>query len=130
MPKISSQNKALRGGLRAICILLLAALPLAAQSLSSPNKQIQVSVRDTTLEIRYRNKLIARAVAGGPRLAAADQPSPSKPKICRSDFRETWRPVLGKSASIENRYRQLIISSGDRDLVVPAYNDGVAFRYR
>jgi alpha-glucosidase len=104
-------------------------LPVPAEMLTSPNRQIQVDVQTGGLEIRYRNKSIVRAVACGPRLAGAAEAPPSKPSFRRSAVRQTWRPVLGKSASIENRYRQVVARYEDRELVVRAYDDGVAFRY-
>jgi alpha-glucosidase len=55
-------------------------------------------------------------------------------KSSRQD--ETWQTVVGKSKSVRNFYEQVTISSqetmgGKRrfDLIVRAYNDGVAFRY-
>lgn len=51
----------------------------------------------------------------------------------RSDFDETWAPVWGENDSIENRYKQMVVSleQGDRkmDIEFRAYNDGFGFRY-
>ena len=53
-------------------------------------------------------------------------------------FSETWKPVVkSKHAQIENNYNELQLILSERtgamrcmDLIVRAYNDGVAFRYK
>ena len=116
--------------LRLPAFLVLAVLPITAARLSSPNKRIQVDVQGGQLDIRYRAKLAVRVAADGLRLAGVDAVLQGEPSLHFSKGRERWRPVLGKTAVIQNHYRQLVLRyAADRELVVRAYDDGIAFRY-
>lgn len=52
-----------------------------------------------------------------------------------TEFRETWKPVLGEYARIDNHYRQLRVNLRQKntgrllDIVFCLFNEGLAFRY-
>ncbi len=57
-------------------------------------------------------------------------------KTEKQNFKETWKPVIGKSKEIENSYNELTFYGVSNDesptqfnVVVRCYNDGFAYRY-
>ncbi|NMH88392.1 glycoside hydrolase family 97 protein [Flavivirga algicola] len=57
-------------------------------------------------------------------------------KIEKQNFKETWKPVIGKAKQVENNYNELTfhgISNGKNNIefnvVLRCYNDGFAYRY-
>jgi alpha-glucosidase len=54
----------------------------------------------------------------------------------KNSFREVWKPIWGQSKSILNEYNEILLSLEETkspwrkiEIIVRAYNDGVAFRY-
>ncbi len=109
--------------------------------LYSPDKRIAVSVK-TEGRLSYSVKVDGKnaITESGLALQFADGCHLGESLIVVNKkvrtVNEKWKPVWGKSSPVRNNYRELTISmkqaaEGGRrfDLIVRAYNDGVAFRY-
>ncbi len=117
-----------------------AAATQAVQTVRSPERSIEVQIQldplTYTVSMGGRPVLAASALGldlkdqepmGGWMLLRGDQHTPD----------QTWTPVWGKTAKIRNWYTEMDLELQERagrhrrmDVLVRAYPDGVAFRYR
>ena len=127
-------------------ILLLSITMLIAKepqmwTLSSPDKDIRVSVRLQQGRLYYavakhNRELISRSRLG---LALAQHPGLTEmlqfERQNRSSHDSTWITVWGENRAIQNQYNELKLGftrgTGQRfDVVFRAFDDGAAFRYQ
>ena len=121
----------------------LASEPLDAANIVSPNGNLAVSVQAYQGRLRYSVDAYDRNILRSSELGleiAGEKPLGEHAKILSTDERdigETWKPVIGKTWEVRNRAKEITVhlEDGDReatrafDLVVRAYDGGVAFRY-
>lgn len=113
-----------------------------AQSIQSPSKKITLDFKlsgngQPSYSVNYKNKpVILESTLGiklkeKPALDANFEIETSK----KTTFNESWKPVLGEQASIQNHYNELTISLLQKDtkvrmnIVFKVFDEGVAFRY-
>ena len=113
-----------------------------AQTLSSPNKNIQLNfyISDNGIpqySVNYKNKAVIEKSNLGIELQDTNHLTQNFELITseNSTFNETWQPVLGEEQNITNHYNQLTIQLNQKKtnrkltLIFKVYNEGVAFRY-
>ena len=113
-----------------------------AQSIQSPSKKITLDFKlsgngQPSYSVNYKNKpVILESTLGiklkeKPALDANFEIETSK----TATFNESWKPVLGEQASIQNHYNELTISLLQKDtkvrmnIVFKVFDEGLAFRY-
>ena len=121
--------------------LLATALAVAAQTIQSPNGQVQLrfELKDSVpyYQLSYKNQ----PVIGQSRLGLTLTTAPSflngfvvKGQKTVS-VNESWQPVLGEIKTIVNHYNELAVTlsqpKANRDIVLRfrVFNDGLGFRY-
>jgi len=127
-----------------LCLLSLCALftlKANAQTLSSPNGQLQVlfSVDDRipTYQLSYKGKTVIKPSKMG--LELFDSPDLihnfSIVDTQTSSFDETWTPVWGEESKIRNHYNEMAVTlqqeNTQRKMIVRfrLFDDGLGFRY-
>ncbi len=116
-------------------------VPIQAQSIQSPSKEITLNFKlangSPLYSVYYKGKAVIKESAMGIKLkesgdlASGFMLADSK----TSAFAETWHPVLGEQADIENHYNELVVSllqekTGRKlNIIFRAFDEGVAFRY-
>lgn len=127
-----------------LCLLSLCALftlKANAQTLSSPNGQLQVlfSVDDgiPTYQLSYKGKTVIKPSKMG--LELFDSPDLihnfSIIDTQTSSFDETWTPVWGEESKIRNHYNEMAVTlqqeNTQRKMIVRfrLFDDGLGFRY-
>jgi len=113
-----------------------------AQTLSSPNKNIQLNfyITDNGIpqySVNYKNKAVIEKSNLGIELQDTNHLTQNFELITseNSTFNETWQPVLGEELNITNHYNQLTLQLNQKKtnrkltLIFKVYNEGVAFRY-
>jgi hypothetical protein len=127
-----------------LCLLSLCALftlKANAQTLSSPNGQLQVlfSVDDgiPTYQLSYKGKTVIKPSKMG--LELFDSPDLihnfSIVDTQTSSFDETWTPVWGEESKIRNHYNEMAVTlqqeNTQRKMIVRfrLFDDGLGFRY-
>jgi alpha-glucosidase len=101
--------------------------------ISSPDRKIDVSISITeklTYQVSYKGSLIVSPSRIG--LQLSDRRIGDLPKVkssCATKHKGTIALPYGNSNSLTEEYNQLILQlEGDYELVVRAYNEGVAYR--
>lgn len=125
-----------------ICILLCDVVQASAQSISSPDGQIQLSFSTTDLgqpqySVLYKSKPIIKDSKLG--FKVKDKSGfDSGMEIVASNHRSNdtvWIPVWGENDSIRDNYNEMIIGLKNKafhtllDIRFRVYNDGIGFRY-
>jgi hypothetical protein len=124
-------------------IILIFTLSIThAQSVKSPSNAIEVNFKlinngQPSYTVNYNGKAVIVESSLGIKLK--DKPAlDSNFEIVsskESTFNESWKPVLGQKATIENYYNELTIALNQKatnvkmNIVFKVYNEGVAFRY-
>lgn len=123
-------------------IFVFALNSLHAQSVKSPSKAIEVNFKlvnngQPSYTVNYNGKpVIAESNLGiklkeKQALDANFEIQSSK----ETTFNESWKPVLGQKASIQNHYNELTVSLAQKEtnvkmnIIFKVYDEGVAFRY-
>ena len=130
---------------------LLLPLSVAAQTVSSPNGAISVSISladggRPTYEMTYKGRPVVKpshlglelakdkhATKGFAETSLMDGFTESHSEV--SSFDETWKPVWGETATIRNHYNELLVSlSQDHtgrqmNIRFRVYDDGMGLRY-
>ncbi|OOG78184.1 glycoside hydrolase family 97 protein [Flavobacterium sp. A45] len=123
-------------------IFVFALNSLHAQSVKSPSKAIEVNFKlvnngQPSYTVNYNGKpVIAESNLGiklkeKQALDANFEIQSSK----ETTFNESWKPVLGQKASIQNHYNELTVSLVQKEtnvkmnIIFKVYDEGVAFRY-
>ena len=118
------------------------ALILHSQSVQSPSGKIALNFKLTengqpTYSVNYKDKSVILESALGiklkekPALDANFEIFDSK----NTTFNESWKPVLGEQASIQNHYNELTVTLVNKEtkvkmnIIFRAFDEGVAFRY-
>ena len=137
--------------LKLIAASLLVPMAMTAQTVKSPNGQIQLNFKLAdggvpTYSMTYKGKDVVKPSRLGLELAK-DQHASKKLKETdlmdgfivkdtkTSTFDETWTPVWGETATIRNNYNELAVdlyqASANRNITLRfrVYNDGIGFRY-
>jgi hypothetical protein len=113
-----------------------------SQSVSSPSNKILVNFKLTatgqpTYTVNYKNKPVILESTLGIRLKGkpALEANFEIDSIKNSSFNESWKPVLGEQANIENHYNEIIIALFQKEtqvkmkIIFRVFDEGVAFRY-
>jgi len=113
-----------------------------SQSVSSPSNKISVNFKLTatgqpTYTVNYKNKPVILESTLGIRLKGkpALEANFEIDSIKNSSFNESWKPVLGEQANIENHYNEIIIALFQKEtqvkmnIIFRVFDEGVAFRY-
>lgn len=113
-----------------------------SQSVSSPSNNISVNFKLTatgqpTYTVNYKNKPVILESTLGIRLKGkpALEANFEIDSIKNSSFNESWKPVLGEQANIENHYNEIIIALFQKEtqvkmnIIFRVFDEGVAFRY-
>ena len=137
--------------LKLIAASLLVPMAMTAQTVKSPNGQIQLNFKLAdggvpTYSMTYKGKDVVKPSRLGLELAK-DQHASKKlnetdlmdgftvKDTKTSTFDETWTPVWGETATIRNNYNELAVdlyqASANRNITLRfrVYNDGIGFRY-
>ena len=102
--------------------LLLMGCNLRQIKVSSPDKNICVVVGDSTLTVKYRNRIVQTVRIGMGRCAEFKRSS--------EPVQEEYTMISGKRKECTYSYRALSCSAPDgKNLIVRVSNDGVAFRF-
>ena len=126
-----------------ILLLLIGVTHTSAQinEVTSPNKNITLNTNLNDGKLFYSVTLNDKPVIHYSRLGIESKTGAFKGKMVitgssESTLNETWEPVWGDFNKYRNHYNQLIIDLEESDakkrkmqVVVRAYNDGIAFRY-
>ena len=122
-------------------LLLCAAGMLKAESLTSPNGNLQLNVEVKNgvpvYTLDYKQKPVVKESRLGLELKDGKHLMDgfTLAKSETSTFDETWKPVWGEVNSIRNQYNELAVTlsqpSTDRSLLIRfrLYDDGLGFRY-
>lgn len=122
-------------------LLLLGSLPAAEESLTSPDGRIVVTVDDAD-GLRYRVTMDGAPALADSALGLDFEGGVSLGRrtaitgASRSEHDGTWENPLGQRRTVRDRYRELRLellekadAPGRFNLIVRAYEDGVALRY-
>ncbi len=121
----------------------LRAYPQALHAISSPDKSIQLSVRNNPVgtvsyQLSYKTKKVIEPSELGFLLR---KPAVSLTKftittVDSSTTDETWKPVWGEVSQIRNHYNELVVTLADKGasgirlrIRFRVFNDGLGFRY-
>ena len=129
--------------MKKLIIALLLVLPLAlhAESLKSPNGELELTfkVQDgvPTYALNYKNKEVIKESKLGFELVKLDNLMKgfTLVKAEKSSFDNTWTPVWGEVKTIRNHYNELEVTlnqtSTDRNILIRfrLFDDGLGFRY-
>lgn len=132
----------MRSVITSICIVLCSILQIAAQSVSSPDGQIQLSFSITDLgqpqySVLYKSNPIIKESKLGFRVKNK-KGFDNGMTIVSSDVKSndtTWIPVWGENDSIRDNYNEMLIHLKNKEantlinIRFRVYNDGVGFRY-
>ena len=113
-----------------------------SQSVSSPSNNISVNFKLTATgqpayTVNYKNKPVILESTLGIRLKGkpALEANFEIDSIKNSSFNESWKPVLGEQANIENHHNEIIIALFQKEtqvkmnIIFRVFDEGVAFRY-
>jgi alpha-glucosidase len=98
--------------------------------LSSPDSKLQITLsRSVNGDITYSfaahsNHLITTSRVG---LSGLGNPVPTK--VTFKSFNSVWKPIWGKRAVVPDIYNEFTLDVKVYQIIVRAYNDGIAFRY-
>ncbi len=123
-----------------ICFLF--SIIVFSQSVKSPSNEIELNFKlssegTPTYSVNYKNKLVVNDSNLGLKLKNSEnlvndfQVIDSK----NSTFNESWKPVLGEQASIQNHYNELKVALNQTktnvkiNIIFRVFKEGIAFRY-
>ncbi len=125
-----------------LATFLLLTNQIWSQTISSPSKNITLDFKLSTTgkpfyEVSYKNKPAILESGLGIKLKDNRNLETNfeieTTKI--STFSQSWKPVLGEQANIENHYNQLLVSLIQKEnqikinLIFRIFDEGIAFRY-
>lgn len=115
---------------------------LLAQSVKSPSNAIEVNFALTDngtpfYSVNYKGQPVVKESTLGIILKDKNALDANFEVISSKNntINESWKPVLGEKASIENHYNELIVGLNQKgtnvkmNIIFKVYNEGVAFRY-
>ncbi len=125
-----------------ICILLCSVVQIMAQSVSSPDGQIQLTFSTTDsgqpqYSVLYNSKPIIKGSKLGFKVKGKSG-FENGMTIVSSNFKSndtTWVPVWGENDSIRDNYNEMSVRLNNKksnallDIRFRVYNDGIGFRY-
>jgi len=134
---------ALRNFIKAFSVLAfpLSALAQSSTVLESPDHRIRVELSAADGHLSYAvsrdgHQVLAPSPLGlSTSLGQLDGNTLRLSGVERKEVNELYRPIVGKAASVADRYHQAELHFGGKaspiklDLIIRAYDDGVAFRY-
>lgn len=144
MKKILNWTRFLCGALA--CVVMVHAVEAVEHSVKSPNERLQVTVYEKGGKILYRVEADGQPLVKESRIglqfklpgsAKALNPSwlMARAPVSTRIIDETWEPVFGKRAIVSNQCNEMTVRTVSShsslltvDVVVRAYDDGVAFR--
>lgn len=104
----------------------------------SPDQTVTVTVTNsqglTTYAVDYKGEQIVKQAKLGLTVDGVDfSEGTTNLGVKESNYQETWKPVWGQFAEIENHYNQGILTiekdGHQLDVVFRVFNDGIGFRY-
>lgn len=110
----------------------------AVYDLYSPDRKIHVQVKESgnsiCYELSYNGSAIIKQSALGLESTTLSFHEGQIVKVVKSTFKESWKPLFGKSSQILNHYNQSVFHiQTDKGLkfniCFRVFDDGVAFRY-
>ena len=138
---IFSQNLVRMKNLITTALLVLVTL-VQAQTTTSPSKEIQVNFQLTaqgqpSYTVKYKNQDVILTSTLGIELKEIPALEKGFSLINSSEkaMDETWTPVMGEYAVIQNKYNQLTLNLQQKEtgrllnIIFKVYDEGVAFRY-
>ncbi len=136
----TQRSRLLPAALLAVAAIACARVGWAQESIASPDGKIRVTVRMAdgapAYDVRFGDRQLLTPSQLGLEYDGKAPTAYREIKRSTSTYDETWKPVWGKRAAVRNHYNELVVEleqqgAGPRrlDLVVRAYDDGVAFRY-
>jgi alpha-glucosidase len=114
--------------MRFLAVILFApALAAASHSVASPDGRVRASLDGASLTATLDGRpLLLEGRLGIEGLT----PDWGRARIARRGIRSQWRPVYGERAVIAERYNELTLSTSELTIVLRAYDEGLAVRYR
>lgn len=126
--------------LTVICLLTIISIARSQYSVSSPHSTVEAKV-EVGEKINYSVYFNGKQVITNSLIGFEFKQAPPMGnhltvlKTSATDFNETWTPVLKRSSTILNHYRELTLQMQEKkfprrmmNLVFRVYDDGVAFR--
>ena len=127
----------------ALCFWLAVVGITTAQEVQSPNGTVKLSFTVTnagkpSYSVAYKDKAVIKPSTLGLELVNDDRSLLKDFKVIdtqTNEFKESWKPVWGEVAEIENHYNELAVTlkqnQSDRIMIIRfrVYNEGVGFRY-
>lgn len=124
-----------------LCMQLFNLLHAETVEVSSPNNQVKITIKDgeqLSYSVYFQGKQIILDSHLG--FLFTNEPLLGQQVFFTrkeaTTIKETWKPLYGKHSEVLNNANELRISLSEQkypkrsmDLIVRAYNDGVAFRY-
>jgi glucan 1,4-alpha-glucosidase len=126
--------------MKLLVIFLFVVNILAAQTISSPDKNLELTFMldggVPMYQLQYKGKVVIKKSSLG--LVTKENSLTADfelGKVASSAIDETWQPVLGEYKNIKNNYNQLSVllkqkkTEIELQLVFRLFNDGLGFRY-
>ncbi|MEN8662718.1 MAG: glycoside hydrolase family 97 catalytic domain-containing protein [Lentimonas sp.] len=128
------------------CVMMIHTVSAVGDSIDSPNGRLQFIVYEKAGKILYRVEADGQPLVKESRIGLQfNLPDIAKPldlswsiavaPVSTQAIDETWEPVFGKRAVVRNQYNEITLRAVSNhpsqlavDVVVRAYDDGVAFR--
>lgn len=128
------------------CLMVIHSVATGEHSVQSPNARLELTVYEDAGKVMYRVEADGQPLVTASRIglqfklpggAKAVNPSwaLSTEPVSERAIDETWEPVFGKRAIVNNQCREIIVRAVANhpsqlavDVVLRAYDDGVAFR--
>ena len=133
---------------RPVCVLMISVMLLFSGpaisneqkvTIISPSGEIFFDLSVEQSQLHYAVRRNERSIIGPSRLGLVFKGNENLSlgltinRIQRSAFDQTWQTVWGENLWIRNHYNEMVVSMsnpfGDLDLIVRAFDDGIAFRY-
>lgn len=99
----------------------------ASHSVASPDGRVRVSIDGASLTATLDGRPLVVEGRLGIEGLTTDW---SKARAARRSIRSQWRPVYGERAVVPERFNELSLSTPVLTVVVRAYDEGLAVRYR
>lgn len=118
--------------MRCFLVLLLApVLAAAPHPIASPDGRLRATVIASAAGLHLAATLDGQPLLDDARLGIeALFPQWDAALAARRSVRSEWRPVYGERAVIPERFNELALSTPQLTVIVRAYDEGLAFRYR
>ena len=112
-------------------LLCAPALLAASPSVASPDGSLQATLTASGAGFSLSATLDGQPLLVEARLGLGGlTPAWSTARAARRSVRSEWRPVYGERAVVPDRYNELALSTPQLTVVVRAYDEGLAIRYR